>query len=293
MRNLFRKSLRIIAGFGLLFLYNCATVTPSPSLVEKESCSLGDIFSKDMKTLVYLNRDENTTLIKSLSKSMGLDNNALSIINKSRELYIGLPEDVSEGMEVVVSGTFSKWKLEVGLFLSLDWKKIGRGGYTYWISKEGMSLYFVGDEHIILSSFGIIPLIKIFENSSLDPPTESILLLLPDMTSEQNSVLSRGFIKDGINDISISLDRISDKYELTGTLWLESGSKARGFSYLINIFLKLALSQSKDSEIVKISKEYEIEAINNTVLVRNITLNNKIIVDFVNSIIFIDGDTDK
>lgn len=293
MRNLFGKSVKLIAGISLLFLYNCTTLIPSGDGVERASSSLDSIFSENMKTLLYFNSQENITLIESISHFMDLDERTISIVNKSRDVYIAFPGDISGGMNVVVTGDFSKWKAELGLFFSFDWKKIKGDGYKIWINEDGLSLYFIGDEIIIISSFNIEPIITILEENYLDPPTDSILLVLPNMDEEQNKNLSNGFIKGGINNMSVSLNLEDSQYRINCILGLDSVGKARALSRLVKIFLKISLSVSTNADIVKIADEFEIKSENSTVLVENISLSEKIIVDFINNIIFLDREADK
>lgn len=293
MHNLFRKSIKIVAGFGLLLLYNCATVSlPTNEIVIKEN-SLSTLFSEDRKTLVYFNRQENITLIDYLTSSGVLDERSLSMLNKSHEVYAGFDLDTSNGLDAIIRGDFSKWSMELGLFFSFDWKKQSTNGFSYWINKNGLQLYFLDNEYIIISSFDITNIITNVEDSLIDSPNESIILMLPNMDDEQNRQLSNGFIKGGILNLSIYLDRIENEYSLSGVIGLESDSKARAFSRLINIFLKLMLSGSTDADIVRLSREFKLETEKNKVLVGNITINDKILVEMINSIILYDREADN
>lgn len=293
MHYLFRKGIKILAGLGLLFLYNCATINIETPQQENQGVNISTLFPKERKSLIYLNGKDNTVLIKNLTTAINLDEQALTIIEKSREVYLAFDQDISLGMDAVINGDYSKRKYEFGLFFSLDWKKVSKDGRSYWINKKGMKLYFNGNEQIIMSNFDIIPIIKNLEHSVLEPPVGSIVLILPNMNDEQNMTLSNGFIKGGINSLSIYLNKVDNIYEFNGILSLESNSKAKSFTRLINIFLKILLSASNDDDIVRISEEFKIKAENSDVLVDNITLKEDFLIELINKIIFYGREADK
>ncbi len=292
MYNLYRKGIILIAGLGLLLLSGCTTV-PGSDVVERESLTLYNIFPAQRETLIYFELNDNLNLIHSVLDSFPINSVALDLINSSSELYLGFNQDVSSGFDAIIKGKFSKWKAELGLFFSFDWKKVKDRGTKYWLSRDGLKIYFESDNVIIVSTFNIIPLINSSGNSFLDPPTESILLVIPKVDDGFTKKLSNGFIKGGIKNISITLDKVDADYKMTGTLGLESESKARGFRLLMTMFLKLMLSSSVDENVVKIGQNLEITSVKDSVIVKNINLNEIFLTDFINKIILIDGDTDK
>ncbi len=292
MYNLFRKSIIIIAGLGLLFLSGCTTI-PQSELVEKDSLTLHDIFPEDRETLIYFELKENLNLIHSVLESFPLNATALKLINSSNELFLGFNENVSSGFDAIIKGDFSKWKAELGLFFSFDWKKVNVEGTKYWLNRDGLKIYFESDNVIIVSTFEIVSLINSSVNSFLDPPADSILLVMPEVDDDFTKKLSNGFIKGGIINISIALDKEDAEYNMTGTLGLESERKARGFRLLMKMFLKLMLSGSTDANIVAIGQNLEIKSVDNLVIVENVNLNEIFLTDFINNIILLDGDADK
>lgn len=292
MYNLFRKSIILIAGLGLLFLSGCTTIS-RPSIVEKDSLTLHNIFPEDRDTLIYFELNDNLNLIHSVLESIPVNGTTLNLINSSNELFLGFNGDISSGFDAIIKGAFSKWKAELGLFLSFDWKKVKVGGIKYWLNKEGLKIYFESDNVIIVSTFDIVTLINSSQNSFLDPPAESILLLMPKVDDELTKKLSNGFIKGGISNISISLDKENTDYNMIGTLGFESERKAKGFRLLMKMFLKFILSGSTDKNIVKIRQDLKITSVDNLVIVENIDLNEIFLTNFINNIILLDGDADK
>ena len=54
-------------------------------------------------------------------------------------------------------------------------------------------IFFESDNIIIVSNFDIVSLINNFSKNHLDPPTESILLLMPEVDDEFTKKMSRVF----------------------------------------------------------------------------------------------------
>lgn len=292
MYNIFRKSIIILAGLGLLFLSSCSTIK-TVETTEKQYTSFDTIFSNERSTLIYMNLLESRSLVDKLLKPLELNKNTRKLINSSQEIYLGFNKNYNLGFDAIINGEFSKKKAEFGLFLSFDWKKVKADGIKYWLNKEGMKLYFANEKTVIVSSFDIIPLIKNLNRNFIDPPTESIYIMLPIIEDDQVKKLSNGFIKGGIDSLVVTLDKNDNDYILVSSLILESPSKARGFSRLLSIFLKILLSSSQDADIVKIGQMLGIKSLEDKVIISNIYLRETFIADFINNLIFLEGEADK
>ena len=293
MHYLFRKSIKIVAGLCLLlFLNNCTTIT-QPKEDGFSSVAIDDIFDANRETLVYINKNDNNQYLELITESIELDKHSLEILNKSDEVFAAFDSDLTSGFDVVLNGEYSKRKYEFGLFLSLKWHKTKSEGFSYWMNDDGLKLYFLNNNQIIVSTFNITPIIKILESNYLDTPNESLILILQNMDDDQNESLSGGFIKSGINSLSFYLIKEENQYDLDGILSLDSESKAKGFSRIIKLVLNIALSAGEDSNLSKIGENLVITTENNKVLVGNIKLNDNMMLKLINNFILYDGDADK
>ncbi len=293
MYNLFRKSLRIAAGFTLLFFFNCASVSNSDFIPLRDSVEIDNIFSEERETIVYLNCLENVDILDQMIDVFNLKGVTKSTIKKSTEFYLASGKDFSSGFDVIIKGDFSKKIVEFGLFLSFDWKKIKEDGYRFWRSKKGLDICFIDNSTILVSSFDIKGLIDIVENNDLESPEDSILLLMPDLDKEQLKSLTQGFIKGGIKSLSFSLNGNGESYDLEAIVGLESARMAKAFNILLSRFLKIILSNSDDPNIVKLGKEFQLEYADDSVFISNIELQQKKIVELLNNLIVIKGEADK
>ncbi|MGL1893310.1 MAG: hypothetical protein OCD02_16865 [Spirochaetaceae bacterium] len=293
MYNLLRKSIKfIVAGLGLLFLFGCTTIEPVPFSKETDSSTLDTIFSEDRDTVVYVNTRENEFILNSLLDSLAVEGMARETITDSSEIFLAFSEDFTLGFEVIVKGEFSKWKSDLGLFLSSKWKKGKRDGNVFWVGEDGIELFFVDNTTLIMSSFNISPLITIVKNSYLESPNDSLTFKLLKVTDEKLKSMSNGFLRGGVNGISVSLKNDSFIYEVETTIGVDTEKKANAFSRLVKLFLKLALTFSNDEEVSKLGSELEVIASGSSVIIKNIHLTDKKIVELINSVIFIDKDVD-
>lgn len=292
MYNLFRKSIILIAGFGLLFLSGCTTVIPE-KIEPAKPLVLSSIFSKDREALLYLNLPENDLLIQDLLDSLSIKGAAADLVSSSNDLFLGFNKDFTTGFDAIITGNYTKWKIDLGLFFSLDWKKITEDGVSYWHHKDGINLYIDSNDLIIISSLNMVFLVNHIQNAILDSPTDSIVLLMPHIDDAFTKKISKGFIKGGVEDLELVLNKIETDYSFVGTLGFESKGKAKGFSLLLKMFLKLMLSGSEDEILKGFGKELEITSENNLVIIDNISINEKYLSDFINNIIFLEGDADK
>ncbi len=295
MYYLSRKSIRLtVAGVILLLFFSCTTTLGLEELsVEQEPLSLETMFPKDSNNLVYVNSRENVEIIDSLLNRYLVDSVTRSIVLESHEIFLAVENDFNDGFDLLLNGDISKSKMEFGMFLSISWRKVNDNGYRYWVNRDGIKIFFINDNTIIVSNKDIKDLInKNIHYHSYLSPKSSVLLIKPKLTSSEIKTLSRGFIKGGLNNITISLDKITEEYELIAEIGVKDG-KAKGFSQLLKLFFKIGLSNSDNSEVSKIASTLEIKVEDDSVIVDNIVLDHIKIVELLNSLLVMSGDTDK
>ncbi len=291
MYNLYRKSI-VVAGLSLLLFFSCTTVKVD-SKQSKEYKTLDQILTTGRDTLIYLDFKENMSLLGNVMDMLPIEGKTTYLVDKSNEIFLAYNEELTNGFDAIINGEFSKWKSEMGLSISFQWKKYSDRGLKYWKNKDGLKLYFAGNETVIISTGDIVPIISRYNMYNLEIPASSIYIMLPLIKDEQIIKLSNGFIKGGIESMNIFLDKSEIGYDLEGVLGLESDGKARALTRLIKIFLKVLLSGSIDPDVTKIGDELNIEASGKSVIINNVKLKEEFIADFVNSIMFLDGEADR
>ncbi|QEN04009.1 hypothetical protein EW093_04600 [Thiospirochaeta perfilievii] len=291
MHNLFRKSIIIIAGLGLLFLYSCQT--NPPSLRIQESVSIDNLFSDQRDSIIYVDFKENQSIINGVLATYNLDKFTKGFITQSFDVFLGLNSDIKSGFDGVLRGDFSRGKSEFGLFLSFSWKKVKDRGIKYWVNKDGVKIYFSDNNTIIFSSLDIVPIIKKHREFSLETPVDAILFIKPRVEDELTKRLSNGFIQGGVKSLKLSLNPRNLEYTIIGELGFETINKAKAFNRLLNLFFKFSSLTSNSVILNDISQNIEVRTENNFVVLENIAINEKIIVDFINNIIFLEGEADK
>lgn len=294
MHNFLRKSIVIIsAGLFLLFLYTCKTTssTGSDDYVG-DTMNMELFFPENRDAVIYLESSENMFLVESIINSFMLKGSAEKTIKNSRNIFIATGFDRLDGFDIILEGDYSRFTMELGLFFSFDWKKVHSGDHEIWESSDGIKLSFIDSGYIAISTSELSDILDSLSKYNIETPEDSLLVLLPALDKETVKKLSSGFIKGGVESLSLALNAESENYTLNASIGVTEG-KAKAFSRLINIFLKLAFSGSLDPNIVKAGNEFKIEAENSTVLISNIVLNQKKVVELLNNILVIKGEADK
>ncbi|OQY40639.1 MAG: hypothetical protein B6229_01135 [Spirochaetaceae bacterium 4572_7] len=289
MHNLFRKSLKkLVVGLFVLLLFNCKTssvsFTTPPGRV-----GLEEVFSDSSDYLIYVDLDDNRELISEQIEDMTLSKNVKNFINNSYELYIG----VGSSSEIILVGDFSKGLLDIGLFFSLDWKRESNNGVKYWHSRDGLNLYIRDSRTIVLSNNHITSTILKLGEKNLTPSSGSAHIIVPVVTEELLKSLTKGFMKSGIDSMEFITNRNDSIYTSTCIISLPTSGKAKTFSRVIELVLKLLVSGSTDYWIKDISDNIRIKVVEKDVLVENILIKDKNIVEMAKKLIIMNREADK
>lgn len=237
--------------------------------------------------------EDNTSLITYFLQQLELNKRVEEIVIDSRALYLGMASSIEEGFELVVEGEFNRNSLGFGLFLSFDWKKVKSESGNYWIHRDGIKLSLDHYGKLIISTGNIEPLIDRVNGYNILDPQESIYIGIKELDPLKLKELTNGFIKTGIDEVDITLDRSEEEYQMLCRIWTLTESKAKAFSRLLNLFFRLMSKTSTNEDLLEIVQNMDIQTEDNTVIMNNITLNEKIIIDFINNVIFIEGEADK
>lgn len=295
MYNLFRKSIILLtAGLSLLFLFSCETTAAFQDITaEKEPLTIETLFSPERNTLIYLNSGDNRDLLNSLSDRVKLDSFTKKTLLNSQEIFLAANRDIGEGFDLLLKGDLSRSKMEFGLFLSFSWRKLNDNGYRYWISKDGVKLYFVDDNTILVTTFDMVDLIdRNVGFHSYIAPDNSLLLLMPRLAKEDVETLTMGFIKGGLDSFNLSMNKSDNLYNLTMRVGVLDG-KAKAFSHLIKLFAKSILSKSKDPQVKQIGSKMVIDVEDNSVVLDDVVLKEGKIVELLNNLLVINREADK
>ena len=293
MYNLLRKSIIIlIAGLGLLFFHGCSTVEPNLLLEQIPQISIEEIFPKEREILLFIDTNENFSLINNVLSQVFEDQDIRDYLESSEKVFIATSRDVQNGFDIIIEGDFPKWKIDFGLFFSKDWKKSKKQGYKTWKNSTGIELYIDSSGRVIVSTYDISKILEKIKLNKLKRPTESIVLIIPELSSELLKELSNGFIKDGVDRLTVTLEKEDFEYLLEAKLGLGSENKAKSFSRLLNIFFKIAAGYSSP-EMLNIIENLTITPKSSTIILENIVLTEKDIIDLLYNLIFKVEEADK
>lgn len=294
MYNLSRKSIKIVAGLSLLLFFSCKTTLPVTTYTgEIVPYTIDNLFSNNWKNLLYVNSQESREVINTLLDGYFIDKATKNMLLDSDEFFLGVNSSINNGFDLLLTGDISRGKIEFGLFWSLAWRGVKGDGYVFWENKNGLKLAFLNNNTIVVSTKDIKKIIdKNIQYHSYIAPESSVLFIMPVLEKEDIARLTKGFIKGDLNRIEISLKKLFNDYKLRAIIGVDGG-KTRGFSQLLKLFFKVALSKSDDPELVRISSEMEISANEDSVYIENIVLSDRKIVQLLNNLLVINGETDK
>ena len=296
MYNLFRKSV-IVAGFSLLFLFSCQTFnndsTNKYNYISNSYVTIENMFSNESEAVVFLDIQSNIHLLNELLDVINLKGESRKIVSESFKLYFNIIDFSDNLFNVVLEGKFSKFKIDLAFTFSPSWKLKSAYGFKFWQNREGLSLYYLKKDVMILTNYDIILLKNSLDNKYIEEQTDSVVLLLPKVDDKLTKKLSSGMISGGVKSIKATANLQDSSYLVNSELELENKSKATSFSRLLRLFLKVLASTSSNNETKLIVENIEIGSTDKYVELNNIVFENSSIVDILNKIIFLEGEADK
>jgi len=285
MRLLKTNMFQIILFIYVSFVFTgCST---SPDFAEK---NYPGILASEGRVLIYFNLEKDNVLINNFL-SLYSGNDFTDLIDRTDRLSVSIDSfGTDSDFDILAEGNFPRFFTNLAIGHEEGWVK-HKGVYTFWENEiDGLYASVPLSSVAIISNTNIGSDLEYFESGKRN--------FIPDIIKEEfeNSALTiyshlpgPGIYKSlnissekmFIQDIFFAARKDGDNYSIYGELDFLNEKDAKIFSTVLKLGLLINLRTTGRTSIMKIIHDGRIDAVNNRIIIDNISLNSNEILDLL------------